>query len=63
VRKLERAVGPKRLTPVKIPWGRVVKLGRDVHVDVDVEETTAMAWEKWLDKVLIDRMPGAKGKG
>jgi hypothetical protein len=59
-RKLERLWGPKRLTPVKIPWSRVHKLGRDVHLDLDAEETTALAWEKWLDKVLIDRLPGAK---
>jgi hypothetical protein len=63
VRKIERAFGPKRLTPLKIPWVKVVKLGRDVHLDVDADESTALAWEKWVDKVLIDRIPGAKGKG
>ncbi len=60
VRKLEYVWGPRRIIPVKIAWKRVEKLGRDVHLDLDAEETTALAWEKWLDKVLIDRIPGAK---
>jgi hypothetical protein len=60
VRKLEHLWGPKRLTPVKIPWSRVEKLGRDVHLDLEADDTTALAWENWLDKVLIDRLPGAK---
>jgi len=63
VRKIERMFGPKRLTPVRIPWSKVVKLGRDVHLDVDAEETTALAWEKWVEKAIIDRIPGARGKG
>ena len=60
VRKLEHIWGPHRIVPVKIAWKRVEKLGRDVHLDMDADETTALAWEKWLDKVLIDRIPGAK---
>lgn len=60
VRRLERLWGPKRVSPVKLPWSKVSKLGRDVHVDIDVNETDALAWEKWVDKVLIDRLPGAK---
>lgn len=60
VRKLEHIWGPKRIIPVKISWKRVEKLGRDIHLDLDAKETTALAWEIWLDKVLIDRFPGAK---
>lgn len=60
VRKLERLWGPRRLSPVRIPWDRVEKLGRDVHLDVDAHKTTALAWEEWLDKELIDRIPGGK---
>jgi hypothetical protein len=60
LRKLEHVWGPHRIIPVKISWKRVEKLGRDVHLGLDAEETTALAWEKWLDKMLIDRLPGAK---
>jgi hypothetical protein len=64
VRKIERTIGPKRLTPVKIPWAKVTKLGRDVHIDIDAKtETTALAWEKWVDKNIVDKIPGAKHKG
>ena len=62
VRWLAEHVGPKVVTPLKIPWSQVEKLGRDVHVDIDATKTTAVAWEKWLDKVVIDRVPGAGAK-
>ena len=62
VRAIAQRIGPKRLSPVKFPWEKVKKLGRDVHLDVDKEETTALAWEKWVDKNIVDKLPGAKSK-
>jgi len=62
VRWLAQRIGPKVVSPLKIPWSQVEMLGRDVHVDIDARNTTALAWEEWLDKVLIDRLPGAKQK-
>ncbi|MFN2603120.1 MAG: hypothetical protein ABR582_10240 [Gemmatimonadaceae bacterium] len=59
-RAIARRFGPKRLAPVKFEWSSVTKLGRDVHLDVDAEHSPALAWEKWVDKVLIKRLPGAK---
>jgi len=61
-RAIAQRVGPKRMSPLKFPWRKVTKLGRDVHLDVDVHETDALAWEEWIDKTLIDKLPGAKSK-
>jgi hypothetical protein len=62
-RAFAKRFGPKRVAPVKFDWSKVTQLGRDIHLDVDAEKSPARAWEKWVDKVLIDKIPGAKGKG
>jgi hypothetical protein len=61
-RSIAQRIGPKRLSPMKFPWAKVTRLGRDVHLDIDARETDALAWEQWLDKKIIDRLPGAKSK-
>jgi sporulation protein YlmC with PRC-barrel domain len=58
-RKIAEAIGPKRLTPVRIPWSLVKTAGRDIHLEVDAEESGAMAWEGWIEKHIIDHIPGA----
>ncbi|HEX8891547.1 MAG TPA: hypothetical protein VF779_20530 [Pyrinomonadaceae bacterium] len=45
--------------PYRIPWSKVVVSGIDVTVNVDAEETPALAWEKWLRKNVIGKIPGA----
>ncbi|HUQ21066.1 MAG TPA: hypothetical protein VM099_15710 [Gemmatimonadaceae bacterium] len=62
VRSIAKRFGPRRLSPVKFPWSKVTKLGRDVHLDVDAKQTAALAWEEWIDKNIIDKVPGAKSK-
>lgn len=58
-RKVAEHFGPKRIAPVLIPWKAVTTAGRDIHLDVDAEESGAMAWEKWIEKHIIGRIPGA----
>ena len=56
--KLARFWGPKRDTPVKIPWSRVETVGRDVKLDVVAKETGALDWELWIAKHIIEHIPG-----
>lgn len=59
MRKIARTIGPRRLAPIQIPWGSVITAGREIRLDVDSEESGAMAWELWIDKHVIGRIPGA----
>lgn len=43
----------------RIPWSRVVKIGIDVKVDVDGEQSPALHWERWVRDHIIGRIPGA----
>jgi sporulation protein YlmC with PRC-barrel domain len=56
--KLRRAWGPKRNEAVKIPWSRVVTVGKDVKLDVEAKETGALDWEIWVARNIIERIPG-----
>jgi sporulation protein YlmC with PRC-barrel domain len=56
--KLGRTWGPKRADPVRIPWSRVMTIGRDIKLDVRVRETGAIDWEIWIARHIIERIPG-----
>jgi sporulation protein YlmC with PRC-barrel domain len=43
----------------RIPWARVVKIGVDVKVDVEAEQSPALHWERWVRERIIRRIPGA----
>ena len=43
----------------RIPWVRVVRVGKDVHVAVEAERTRVYALERWLRTRVIGRIPGA----
>ena len=45
--------------PFRIPWSQVRDIGIDVEVDLDVEQTPVLAWERWLSQHVIGRIPGA----
>jgi sporulation protein YlmC with PRC-barrel domain len=51
--------GPKNDQPLEVPWSKVLKIGVDVKVDLDAEQTPAMAWEHWIRQHIIGRIPGA----
>jgi sporulation protein YlmC with PRC-barrel domain len=44
---------------VRIPWSGVVKIGIDVKVDMDAEQSPALHWERWVRDHIIGRIPGA----
>jgi hypothetical protein len=56
--KLARRWGPKRAEHVKIPWSRVMTVGRDIKLDVRARETGAIDWEIWIARHIIERIPG-----
>lgn len=56
--RLARMWGPKRTEPVRIPWSRVMTVGRDIKLDVRVRETGAIDWEIWIARHIIERIPG-----
>jgi hypothetical protein len=45
--------------PFRVPWSKVVVTGVTVTVGVDAEKTSALAWEQWLRRNVIGRIPGA----
>jgi sporulation protein YlmC with PRC-barrel domain len=56
--RLAQMWGPKRKEPVRIPWSRVMTVGRDIKLDVRVRETGAIDWEIWIARHIIERIPG-----
>ena len=60
--RLARAWGPRKPGPVRIPWSRVEIVGRDIKLDVEAKETGTIAWEIWIARHIIGRIPGS-GQG
>ncbi len=56
---LGRKWGAMHGQPFRIPWAKVQDIGIDVDVDLDAEATPVLAWEQWLRKHVIGRIPGA----
>jgi sporulation protein YlmC with PRC-barrel domain len=52
--------GAKRQEAFRISWSAVRDVGIDVAVDLDAEQTPALAYELWLREHLIQRIPGGK---
>jgi hypothetical protein len=59
VARLAKRLGSAGHDPFRIPWSKVVVTGVTVTVGVDAEETSALAWEQWLRRNVIGRIPGA----
>jgi sporulation protein YlmC with PRC-barrel domain len=56
---ISRRLGVNQQDPFRIPWSKLVAAGIEVIADVDAEKTPALAWELWLRKKIIGRIPGA----
>lgn len=52
--------GARIKQPFRIPFSQVLDVGIDVDIDLDVEQTPAIAYEKWLQDKVIGKIPGAK---
>ena len=56
---VERRLGIRAGDPVRIPAAKIREAGIDVHLDLEVSETEALAWEEWLGKHIVRRLPGS----
>ena len=59
-RWLRRSFGPMREARVKIGWKHVKRMGRDLHLDLAADDTSALAWEYWIADHIVARIPGGK---
>ena len=50
--------GAKHTEPFRIAWSQVRNIGIDVEVDLDAEQTPALAYEVWLRDRVIKHIPG-----
>jgi hypothetical protein len=60
---VERRLGVGDGTPVRIRAEHIARVGIDVQVDVDADRTRVYAWERWVRRVFIGRIPGAGSGG
>jgi sporulation protein YlmC with PRC-barrel domain len=56
--RLERRFGVSDGTPIRVDIDRVDKAGINVVVAIDAERTQVYAWERWIRRVLIGKIPG-----
>jgi hypothetical protein len=54
-----RRLGVGTGEPMRIDPEALLRFGNDVKVDLDAPRTGAYAWERWLRRTLIDRIPGS----
>lgn len=60
VARLARRWSVRRGVAVRVPFDKIRKVGIDVKLAVDAEETGALAWEDWIRTRFIERIPWAK---
>jgi sporulation protein YlmC with PRC-barrel domain len=51
--------GEKSREPYRLDWSKVRAIGVDIEFDIDVHDTTIFAWQEWLRKKIICRVPGS----
>ena len=55
--RLERRWGITDGEPVRIPVRKIERIGIDVRVNVDADRTTVYDWERWIRRVIIEKIP------
>jgi len=56
---ISKRYGVATKDPFRLPWSKIVAAGIEVVAAVEAEQTPALAWELWLRKNIIARIPGA----
>lgn len=59
VEAAERRWGPRAPQPFRIPWSMLRHIGISAKVDMEAEGTMVMAWEEWLSRHVVGRIPGS----
>jgi len=57
--RIARRLGVGSGEPLRVDPERFVHFGKEVKVDIDAPRTAAYAWERWLRRTLIGRIPGS----
>jgi hypothetical protein len=52
--------GEAHREPHRIAWRAVRDIGVSITFDVDVKETRIFAWQDWLSRAIVGRIPSAK---
>lgn len=58
INTLQSKWGAKQPESLRIPWSKIRDVGIDVEVDLEAEETTALAYEQWVREHIVKRIPG-----
>ena len=58
VRWMAKRFSPRTQRIIAIDWRHVKRMGRDIHLDIQRDETEALAWEHMLAEKFIGRIPG-----
>jgi sporulation protein YlmC with PRC-barrel domain len=60
VRAMGRRWGLREGKPLEIPWEDVARVGIETVLDLDADDTVALAWEHWLREKVVSRLPSLK---
>jgi hypothetical protein len=52
--------GPRHGRAYRVPWARVLSVGKEVTIDLDAERSRLLAGEHWLRRHIVDRMAGRR---
>jgi len=55
---VDARLGEGRGFPFRLPWSRVTRDGPLLRMDLRVDATPIDALERWLRRVVVDRVPG-----
>ena len=57
--RYDRRFGEGRGVPFRIPFTRITRDGPSLRIDLDVEATPINAFEDWLRRKIVERIPGS----
>jgi hypothetical protein len=60
VDRVQRKWGSKNSQPFRIPWSQIRDTSINVILDLEAEQTPALAYELWLREHVVKRIPGGK---
>jgi sporulation protein YlmC with PRC-barrel domain len=55
--RLEKRLGIADGKPVRIPFDKIDRIGIDVRVKLNADRTSVYDWERWICRVLIEKIP------
>jgi sporulation protein YlmC with PRC-barrel domain len=59
IARLAMAISGKRDQPYHIPWDRILEIGVDIDVAVELKSTPLDAWRERLRRHIVRRIPGS----